>query len=144
MILGHLLLLASFTLLGPAPWLLQSPSLPLTITALFLQGAGSATVVVSSYSACLLSTLAIPSPKYPDSVSTFSLVSGLWTSAFALGNFVGPSLAGVLYDQVGFRWGTAPVQGVLLLMVLVTSLVRLHQSKGRHRVFNDNLYEELE
>ena len=60
MILGHLLLLASFTLLGPAPWLLQSPSLPLTITALFLQGAGSATVVVSSYSACLLSTLAIP------------------------------------------------------------------------------------
>ena len=58
MILGHLLLLASFTLLGPAPWLIQSPSLPLTITALFLQGAGSGTVVVSSYSACLLSTLA--------------------------------------------------------------------------------------
>ena len=125
MILGHLLLLASFTLLGHAPYLIQSPSLPLTICALFLQGSGSATMVVSSYSACLLSTLAIPSPKYPDSVSTFSLVSGLWTSAFALGNFVGPSLAGLLYDQVGFRWGTAPVQGVLLLMVLVTSLANL-------------------
>ena len=103
MILGHLLLLASFTLHGPSPWLIQSHSLSLTICALFLQGSGSATVVDSSYTACLLSTVAIPSPKYPDSVSTFSLVSGLWTSAFALGNCVGPSLAGLLYDQVGFR-----------------------------------------
>ena len=144
MTVGHLLLLASFTLLGPAPWLLPSPSLPLTICALILQGSGSATVVVSSYSACLLSTLSIPEPKYPDSVSTFSLVSGVWTSAFALGNFVGPSIAGVLYDQVGFRWGTAPVQALLLLMVLVTSLAKLYQSRRRQRVFNDKLYEELE
>lgn len=143
MILGHLLLLSSFTLIGPAPWLIPSPSLPLTICALFIQGAGSATVVVSSYSACLLSTLSIPSPKYPDSVSTFSLVSGVWTSAFALGNFVGPSIAGVLYDQVGFRWGTAPVQGVILLMVVVTSLAKLYQDKTRQRVFNNQLYEEL-
>ena len=143
MILGHLLLLASFTLLGPAPWLFPAPSLPLTICALFLQGAGSATVVVSSYSACLLSTLAIPSPKYPDSVSTFSLVSGVWTSAFALGNFVGPTIAGVLYDQVGFRWGTAPVQGVIALMVVVTSLAKLGQTRRRHRVVNNQLYEEL-
>ena len=96
--------------------------------------------MVSSYSACLLSTLAIPSPKYPDSVSTFSLVSGVWTSAFALGNFLGPTIAGVLYDQVGFRWGTAPVQGVILLMVVVTSLAKLHHR--RQKVFNDKLYEE--
>ena len=143
MILGHLLLLAAFTLIGPAPWLMGSPSLPLTICALFLQGAGSATVVVSSYSACLLSTLSIPSPKYPDSVSTFSLVSGVWTSSFALGNFVGPTIAGMLYDQVGFRWGTAPVQAVLLLMVVVTSLAKLYQTRKRQRVFNNQLYEEL-
>lgn len=143
MILGHLLLLSSFTLIGPAPWLIPSPCLPLTICALFIQGAGSATVVVSSYSACLLSTLSIPSPNYPDSVSTFSLVSGVWTSAFALGNFVGPSIAGVLYDQVGFRWGTAPVQGVILLMVVVTSLAKLYHDKRRQRVFNGQLYEEL-
>jgi MFS family permease len=33
-------------------------------------------------------------------------VSGLWTSTFALGSFVGPSVAGILYDQVGFRYST--------------------------------------
>ena len=100
--------------------------------------------MVSSYSACLLSTLAIPSPKYPDSVSTYSLVSGVWTSAFALGSFLGPSIAGVLYDQIGFRRGTAPVQAVILMMVLVTSLAKLHQNKRRHKDVNDKLYEELE
>ena len=28
-------------------------------------------------------------------------MSGLWTSAFALGNFVGPSFAGIIFEQVG-------------------------------------------
>ena len=37
---------------------------------------------------------------YTDCPATFSLVSGLWTAAFALGNFLGPSLAGLIYDQV--------------------------------------------
>ena len=62
------------------------------------QGAGSALVVVATYSWCLRSTLA--ATDLPETVSTFSLVSGLWTSAFALGNFAGPSLAGVIYEQV--------------------------------------------
>ena len=65
---------------------------------IYLQGAGSAMVVVATYSWCLRSTLA--ATDLPETVSTFSLVSGLWTSAFALGNFAGPSLAGVIYEQV--------------------------------------------
>ena len=65
---------------------------------IYPQGAGSAMVVVATYSWCLRSTLA--STDLPETVSTFSLVSGLWTSAFALGNFAGPSLAGVIYEQV--------------------------------------------
>ena len=67
-------------------------------TILHPQGAGSALVVVATYSWCLRSTLA--ATDLPETVSTFSLVSGLWTSAFALGNFAGPSLAGVIYEQV--------------------------------------------
>ena len=30
----------------------------------------------------------------------------MWTAAFALGAFVGPTAAGALYDLVGFRWST--------------------------------------
>ena len=55
-------------------------------------------VLVSTYSSSLAATLA--KPGYTDCPATFSLVSGLWTSAFALGNLLGPSVAGVIYDQV--------------------------------------------
>merc|ERR1719341_2845897 len=34
------------------------------------------------------------------------MVSSIWTSAFALGAFVGPTAAGALCDFVGFRWST--------------------------------------
>jgi len=42
----------------------------------------------------------------PDNVDTYSVVSGLWSSVLALGLFIGPSLAGILYDSVGFRVGS--------------------------------------
>lgn len=39
----------------------------------------------------------------PDNIQTYGLISGLWTSTFALGAFIGPSVSGFLYDHVGFR-----------------------------------------
>ena len=39
-----------------------------------------------------------------------SLVSGLFTSAFALGNFTGPTLSGILYDSIGFGYNCLVVQ----------------------------------
>ena len=95
---GLLLLLLAMMLVGPAPYLPLGPCLPLTVLSLVLQGAGAALVLVSTYSSSLAASLA--KDGYSDSPSTFSIVSGLWTSAFALGNFVGPSVAGVIYDQV--------------------------------------------
>ena len=100
-ILGLLILLLSFTLIGPVPYLPIQPHQELTVFSLVLQGAGAGAVVVSSYSSCLLATLTIQG--YSPSVSTYSVVSGLWTSAFALGNFVGPTVAGFIYEQVEIK-----------------------------------------
>lgn len=50
----------------------------------------------------------------PDSIETYGLVSGLWTSTFALGAFVGPSVSGLLYDRIGFR------KAVIFIIVLHT------------------------
>lgn len=57
----------------------------------------------------------------PDSIQTYGLVSGLWTSTFALGAFVGPSVSGLLYDSIGFR------EAVIFIIVLhaVVGLVGL-------------------
>jgi len=55
---------------------------------------------------------------FPNNLETYGLISGLWTSTFALGAFVGPSIAGILYDSVGFRNGT---MFVVILNVIVVS-----------------------
>jgi MFS family permease len=57
-------------------------------------------------------------------LETYGLISGLWTSTFALGAFVGPSIAGILYDSVGFRNGTMFI--VLLNVIVVRELVILY------------------
>jgi MFS family permease len=54
---------------------------------------------------------------FPDDLMTYGLISGVWTSMFALGAFVGPSLSGILFDYVGFRIGTLFVLGLQLLLV---------------------------
>ena len=39
-----------------------------------------------------------------------SLVSGLFTSAFALGNFAGPTISGILYGTIGFSYNCLVIQ----------------------------------
>lgn len=55
----------------------------------------------------------------PDSIETYGLISGLWTSTFALGAFIGPSVSGALYDTIGFRHSTIFVIGVHLVVALI-------------------------
>jgi len=43
---------------------------------------------------------------YADDISTYGMISGLWTSMTALGFFVGPSVGGFLLETVGFRNGS--------------------------------------
>ena len=45
---------------------------------------------------------------------------GLWTSVFALGAFVGPTLAGILFDAVGF-----PLATVFILAAELAAIVAL-------------------
>nr|CAD7442916.1 unnamed protein product [Timema bartmani] len=71
------------------------------------------------------------SHDFPDDISTYGLVSGLWASFFALGAFVGPSMAGFLFDLVGFRQATLFVIVVHVIeVVAVTMFVCLERSSG--------------
>lgn len=58
----------------------------------------------------------------PDNIETYGLISGLWTSTFALGAFIGPSVSGLLYDSIGFRQSTIFVIGVHLVVALIIAL----------------------
>lgn len=54
---------------------------------------------------------------FNDDIGTYGILSGLWTASFSLGAFIGPSVAGVLYDSVGFRNGTLFVIVIHLILV---------------------------
>ena len=66
-------------------------------------------------------------------MTTYSLVSSLWTAAYALGSFLGTSLAGLLYDTFGWRWGCVIVQSLLLVTIVLSlraaSLARMSNYK---------------
>ena len=112
---GCLLMLICFTLLGPAPYLLSLLPLP-TFTSVSLslvaQGVGSAAVLVASFSCAQLSAV---SPGLPAAADTQAAIAGLFTSAFAAGNFFGPTISGVLYDVVGFSYNSLIIQCLLAL-----------------------------
>jgi MFS family permease len=61
---------------------------------------------------------------FEDNLSTYGLISGLWASSFSLGAFVGPSLAGVLFDAYGFQNATYYVLGTQI--IVVNKLIKLH------------------
>ena len=61
---------------------------------------------------------------FQDNIETYGLVSGLWTSTFALGAFFGPSISGILYDRIGFRASTVFVIGLhVILGIILTSFL---------------------
>lgn len=63
-------------------------------------GMGIGLLLVSTFSDALKTAI---KHGFNEGLETYGLVSGLWTSIFAFGAFVGPSVSGVLYDAIGFR-----------------------------------------
>ena len=69
------------------------------------------------------------------------MISGLWTSAFAFGNFLGPTVGGPLVDWLGFT-GTTPIIQVWAGILLVLDLVVL--CMGGLKEDKRGSYERLE
>jgi hypothetical protein len=63
--------------------------------------------------------LFLRSSGFNDDLTTYGLISGLWASSFSLGAFVGPSVAGALFDAVGFQNAT---YYVLVTQIIVVSM----------------------
>uniref|UniRef100_A0AAR5Q2C2 Major facilitator superfamily (MFS) profile domain-containing protein n=2 Tax=Dendroctonus ponderosae TaxID=77166 RepID=A0AAR5Q2C2_DENPD len=98
--IGTLLIAVGFCLIGPAPFVPLPTIFWVSITGLVLHGLGMGAQLVASFSDALKTAVVY---GFHNDLETYALVSGLWTSTFALGAFIGPSIAGILYDTVGFR-----------------------------------------
>ena len=81
------------TMVGPVPGMGITSSYSLCIVSVVLAGLGLGAQLVASFSEAMNSAL---SRGFPDNLTTYAMVSSIWTSAFALGAFVGPTAAGIL------------------------------------------------
>ena len=90
-LIGSILLGLGFLLIGPVPGLGLKPSLSLCIVSVVLMGLGIGAQLVAAFSEAQTAAVI---RGFPDTINTYALVSSIWTSAFALGAFVGPTAAG--------------------------------------------------
>ncbi|XP_032681295.1 MFS-type transporter SLC18B1-like isoform X1 [Odontomachus brunneus] len=122
---GCILVMIGFSLIGPAPFIPLPTIIWITICGLVIHGLGMAAQLVASFTDALRTSV---SYGFPNSIETYGLVSGLWTSTFALGAFIGPSVAGILLDNIGFRNGS---MFIILLHMLVAVIAGLYLSCSR-------------
>lgn len=113
---GTIFVMAGFCVVGPAPFIPIETKLSNVILGLVLHGVGIAALLVASFADALRTSI---SRGLPDNIETYGLISGLWTSTFALGAFIGPSASGALYDSVGFRSATLFIIGLHALVGLI-------------------------
>ncbi|XP_034232690.1 MFS-type transporter SLC18B1-like isoform X2 [Thrips palmi] len=118
-LLGGLFVIVGVALVGPADFMPVETSLWLCVLGLIIHGLGLSCLMVPTFSDAISSAVCA---GFPDDLTTYGVVSGLWAASFALGAFVGPSVAGVLFDTVGFRKSTYFIIAVHVLVVVGTAL----------------------
>ncbi|CAL4092321.1 unnamed protein product [Meganyctiphanes norvegica] len=104
-----------FLLLGPVPFIPLTPTVTLCIIALSSLGIGGCGELVGGYTGSIRAAL---EDGLPDNIVTYGLVSGLWSTAYFLGDFLGPTITGFMIDNVGFGWSSTVILSLHSLVVL--------------------------
>jgi len=112
--IGAVLIVFGFMVMGPCKWFPFEKSVTTIICGMILHGCGLAASLVGGFSDAHKSAIV---SGLPDTIDTYGIVSGLWTSVFAFGAFVGPVAGGFLYYAVTFRWA--------IFMVIIPELLSL-------------------
>lgn len=141
--IGSFLLGLGYLLVGPVPGLGIQSSYSLCIVSVVLVGLGVGAQLVAAFSEAQASAVA---SGFPDSITTYALVSSIWTSAFALGAFVGPTAAGTLYDVVGFEWSTMFTVGwnVAVFIAALNGLLAVGFIKFNSNARRQGMYSTLD
>lgn len=100
---GAMFGIVAYLFIGPVPFLPLDTSLWLCIVALVFHGVCIGGEIICGFIDALRESIR---NGFPDNLGTYGMVSSLYTSSFALGAFVGPSLGGLMFEVIGFRWAT--------------------------------------
>ncbi|XP_076325869.1 MFS-type transporter SLC18B1-like isoform X2 [Tachypleus tridentatus] len=104
-------------LLGPAPFISTETCLWMVIVSQVPLGLGSAAKLVVGFNHSLKHTI---SRGFPDDIPTIATVAGAFNCVNSLGEFIGPSIGGVLLEKVGYKTGTMVLLGFEMAIFVVT------------------------
>ncbi|KAL0281504.1 UNVERIFIED_CONTAM: hypothetical protein PYX00_002476 [Menopon gallinae] len=135
-LIGNCVVITSVLLVGPARFTSLTKSLEIVIAGLVLEGLGMAFILVSSFVDAIRSAVA---GGFPDGIATYGLISGLWAASFSLGDFIGPSVGGVLTQKVGFPDGSLFIAGVHIVVFVLMSVFVFRSGNRKRKVGNMEL-----
>jgi len=145
--IGHLTIAASLVLIGPVNYIGMEPNYIITMAGLGVVGLGTAATITSTFA--LAQKHAIITLGESAAQNQSSLISGLWTSAFAFGNFLGPTVGGPLVTYMGFT-GTTPILQIWSIIMLIIDCLVLGFSdsktlfvKKKDKTGKPELYEQI-
>jgi len=138
---GNSLFLLAFMFIGPIPMIKIEPTVTLIQGMMALAGFAYSCMVVSSFSRAQQKVLDM---GYPNDMNTSTMISGVWLSAFSLGNFVGPTIAGILVQTESFRTTTLIFFCLYIVMVIVDSIEAILNCRRSPMFDRRSQYESLE
>ncbi|XP_063953212.1 MFS-type transporter SLC18B1-like isoform X1 [Lytechinus pictus] len=133
MVLGCLVTGIAYLFVGPSSLLHIPSQLWIVIVALGFYGSISGACVMPAVLDLLTSAEWYGNP---DNLSTQSIISGLFNSAFSLGSFVGPTASGALVDKIGFVSTSTYIAAgnfVVMIMLSIFCTWEFQCGKGRRK-----------
>lgn len=126
MVFGLLLSSVGLLLLGPSsalsiilPGVQLKGNLATGVTSMIIMGSSYAIAFIPTFESLL--DIALEN-GFPDNVTTYSLISGLWGASFSLGEVTGPVLGGFLVDQFNFKVAST-VMSFLSVVTAITCVL---------------------
>lgn len=119
MVAGLFMCTLGLLLLGPSPIIPGlSPNLWLDLVALSILGVSVALALMPTFLGILTSAT---NAGYPDSLVTYSVVAGIWSCMYSLGEVIGPALGGVLLEKYGFPISSTVMAILTFSLAILTS-----------------------
>jgi len=138
---GNGLFLLVFMFIGPLPSFKIEPYVSLIQGMMALAGFAYSCMVVSSFSRAQRRVLDM---GFADDINTYVMISGIWLSAFSLGNFVGPTIAGILVQTQNFQTTTLIFFCLYVVMVIIDSVEALLKCRRSDMYDRRIQYESLD
>ncbi|XP_049855808.1 MFS-type transporter SLC18B1-like [Schistocerca gregaria] len=146
MVWGLLACSLGLLLLGPSPLLpFLNKSLWLVLVALSILGVSVALTLMPTFQGVLESAI---EGGCSDELSTYSMVAGVWSCMYSLGEVMGPSVGGTVMEYYGFPICSTVMAGLSLLLAVVTlvyfSVKHTQQHHTREQSTDSGISENYE